>query len=291
MPRLVVFVALAFVYSLYAQSTRLEFEVASIKPSPPPDGRGRTVGCIGGPGNGDPGLLTCRNMNLANLVSTAYKLSYYQLSAPDWMKDPFATFDLSARVPEGATRDDLNTMMQNLLADRFKLVVHRESREIQQYDLVVAKNGPKFKEAPPPAPQPDAAGDAKKGPAAPVKLGDDGYPVIPGGAGGAFMQGRARIYFPQMTMQLLAGQLSGQLGKPVTDATGLKGKYAIGMFWSTDDAARAAAPGPGGVPVASDPAPTLMEALQDQLGLRLESKKGWVEFVVVDHAEKTPTEN
>jgi uncharacterized protein (TIGR03435 family) len=165
MPRPVVFVALALVYSLHAQSTRLEFEVASVKPSPPPDGRGRTVGCIGGPGNGDPGLLTCRDMNLANLVSTAYKLSYYyQLSAPDWMKDPFATFDVNARVPEGATKDDFNVMMQNLLADRFKLVVHRESREIQQYDLVVAKNGPKFKEAPPPAPKPDPAGDAKKGP-------------------------------------------------------------------------------------------------------------------------------
>jgi uncharacterized protein (TIGR03435 family) len=290
MPRLVVFVALAFVYPLHAQSTRLEFEVASIKPSPPPDGQGRTVGCIGGPGNGDPGLLTCRNMNLANLVSTAYKLSYYQLSAPDWMKDPFATFDLNARVPEGATKDDFNVMMQNLLADRFKLVVHRETREIQQYDLVVAKNGPKFKESPPPAPKADPAGDAKKGPAGPVKLGNDGYPVIPGGAGGAFMQGRARIYFPQMTMQLLAAQLSGQLGKPVTDATGLKGKYAIGMFWASDNAA-GAAPDPGGVPTASDPAPTLMQALQDQLGLRLESKKGPVEFVVVDHAEKAPTEN
>ena len=153
MPRRVVFVGLALVYSIHAQSTTsLEFEVASIKPSPPPDGQGRTVGCIGGPGNGDPGLLTCRNMNLANLVSMAYKLSYYQLSAPDWMKDPFAMFDLNARVPEGATRNELNVMMQNLLADRFKLVVHRESREIQQYDLVVAKNGPKFKEAQPPGP-------------------------------------------------------------------------------------------------------------------------------------------
>lgn len=290
MPRRVVFLALALVYSIHAQSTtRLEFEVASIKPSPPPDGRGRTVGCIGGPGNGDPGLLTCRNMNLANLVSTAYKLSYYQLSAPDWMKDPFATFDLNARVPEGATKDELKVMMQNLLADRFKLVVHRESREIQEYDLVVAKNGPKFKEAQPPAPKPDPAGDAKKGPSGPMKLGDDGYPVIPGGTGGAFMQGRARIYFPQMTMALLAGQLSGQLGKPVTDATGLKGKYDIGMYWVADGAPTAA-PDPG-VPTAPDPAPTLMEALQDQLGLRLQSKKGTVEFVVVDRAERVPSEN
>jgi uncharacterized protein (TIGR03435 family) len=148
MPRRVVIVALAFVCSLHAQSTRLEFEVASIKPSPPPDGGARSMGCIGGPGNGDPGLLTCRNMNLANLVSTAYKLSYYQLSAPDWMKDPFAAFDLNARVPEGATKDQLDAMMQNLLADRFKMVVHRESREIQQYDLVVAKNGPKFQGIP-----------------------------------------------------------------------------------------------------------------------------------------------
>jgi uncharacterized protein (TIGR03435 family) len=289
----------------------LEFEVASVKPSPPPDRRGRIVGCRGGPGaqspengfpRGSPDLFTCESVTLADLLIMAYQLEYYQFSIPDWMKDRGLAFDLNARVPEGATKDQLDLMIQNLLADRFKMVVHRESREIQQYNLVVAKNGPKFKESPPLTPKPDPADgcfrnpraaaclDTKKGPGGPLKLGDDGYPVLQGRMTGAFVQGRARIHYPDTTMTLFASYLSLQLRKPVTDATGLKGKYDIAMFWATDDAARAS-PDPGGVLVAADPAPTLMEALQDQLGLRLESKKGPVEFVVVDHAEKIPTEN
>jgi uncharacterized protein (TIGR03435 family) len=241
-------------------------------------------------------------MTLADLLIRAYKLEYYQFSIPDWMRDRGLAFDLSARVPEGATKDQLDVMLQNLLADRFKMVVHRESREIEQYNLVLAKNGPKFKESPPPTPKPDPANDCfrdpraaacldtKKGPGRPLKLGDDGYPVLQGTMTGAFMQGRARIHYSETTMTSFASYLSLQLRKPVTDATGLQGKYDIAMFWATDDALRAA-PDPGGVPVASDPAPTLMEALQDQLGLRVESKKGPVEFVVVDHAEKIPREN
>jgi hypothetical protein len=79
-------------------------------------------------------------------------------------------------------------------------------------------------------------------------------------------------------MQRLADQISGQLGKPVTDATGLKGRYDIGLYWVADSTAE------------TDAGPTLLQALQDQLGLRLESKKGPVDFIVVDHAEKTPAE-
>jgi uncharacterized protein (TIGR03435 family) len=97
-----------------------------------------------------------------------------------------------------------------------------------------------------------------------------------------------------MTMEKLTGELSGQLRGPVTDLTGLPGKYDIDLCWSTDDGPRVVAPIPGGEPAPTDSAPsgpTLMQALQDQLGLRLESKKGPVDFLVVDHAEKLPTEN
>jgi uncharacterized protein (TIGR03435 family) len=296
MGRGVLFISLIFAEpSVHAQAAKkLEFEVASIKPTPPPDGKPRVVGCRGGPGSKDPELFSCGNMSLANLVTYAYRLNYYQLSAPEWMKDPFAAFDIAARVPEGATKDDFYAMLQNLLADRFKLMVHHESREMQQYDLAVAKSGSKFKEAAPQAPKPDGDDDGKPPAFPPPKMGTDGYPVLGGGGGMAMMGGRARMYGPEMTMAMLAGQISGQLGKPVTDATGLSGKYEVSLYWDAVATKWAGSPPAAGgpeTPVARDPGPTLIEALQDQLGLRLESKKGPVDFLVVDHAEKVPTEN
>jgi uncharacterized protein (TIGR03435 family) len=146
----------------YCQSTpKLEFEVASIKPSPPAAGRGEVtviVGCYGGPGNNDPSLFVCQNASLSNIVTVAYGIAYWLFSAPDWMSS--TRFDVRATVPEGATKDGLQVMLQNLLADRFKLSVHHESREIQRYELKVAKGGPKFKEA--------AASEAKAPDSAPA---------------------------------------------------------------------------------------------------------------------------
>lgn len=260
----------------YAQSTeKLEFEVASVKPSPPPDGRGIMMRCNGGPGTEDPGMFICENMSLANLVTIAYKISYYQLASPDWMQGMGAMFQVSCKVPEGSTREQFTVMLQNFLADRFKLVLHRETRDYTTYQLVVAKNGPKFKEAGEPPPPSD---DSDR----PLKFDKDGYPTlesIPNGI--AMSKGRARMHFPQMTMQMLANRLSPQVRGPVTDSTGLTGKYDISLYWVNRL-----------IGADSDiDGPTLIQALQEQLGLRLESKKAPLEFLVVDHAEKVPTEN
>jgi uncharacterized protein (TIGR03435 family) len=287
----------ALVSGVYAQSAKkLEFEAASVRPAPPPGSGGRTefVGCHGGPRTSDPELFTCGGTDLGNLIVAAYGVEdYFRLSAPGWVKDGSSTFDVSARVPAGTTRDDFNVMLQNLLADRFKLAVHRESREMQRYALVVGKNGPKFKEASPLAAEKND--DAKRARAGtPAKLGDDGYPVLTSGMSMAMTpNGRARLHFPQMTMAMLAARLQTQLRAPVRDATGLKGEYDIGLYWDAAATSRLDASPPGGIQtaVASDPGPTLIEAVQDQLGLRLESKKGTVEFLIVDHAEKIPTEN
>jgi uncharacterized protein (TIGR03435 family) len=179
-------------YSAYAQTApKLEFEVASIKPSPPPPaGVGSVVFCRGGPGTNDPGLYTCGNINLSALIGTAYRVPYYRLSAPDWMQ--MTRFDVRAVVPEGTTKEQFTTMLQNLLADRFRVVVHRESREIQRYELVVAKNGPKFKEAAPPASK-DVNTAGLTGPPARDK---DGYPIIGLRGGMAIMYDKARAYWP-----------------------------------------------------------------------------------------------
>jgi uncharacterized protein (TIGR03435 family) len=260
----------------YAQSAdKPEFEAASIRAAPTGAG-GVTVGCRGGPGTQDPGLFTCQNISLSNLVTLAYHLEYYRLSAPDWMT-PMLMFNISAKIPPNTTRGQFEVMMQNLLADRFRLSVHHENREMTQLSLVVAKNGPKFKEAvETPAPR-NGSDNAKAAvPLARPTLDKDGFPAFTGRPMSTFTNGRARLYQPRMTMQALAVRLSNQLRTPVTDTS-----------------LRAAPPtDPGTLPQADgDAGPTLMQALQEQLGLRLESQKGQVDFLVVDHAEKVPTEN
>ena len=99
----------------------LTFEVASIKPSPPPDGRAMRVGCPS-----DPGRITCTNMNMANLVTMAYGIAHYQLAGID--PSDMERYEVAVKVREGATKDQIKLMWQNLLAERFKLAVHRETK-------------------------------------------------------------------------------------------------------------------------------------------------------------------
>jgi uncharacterized protein (TIGR03435 family) len=278
----------------HAQSADMpEFEVASIRPAPPMGTGPVSVACTGGPGTKDPGLFTCQNMSLSNLVLIAYHLDYFRLSAPDWMT-PMLMFNISAKIPPNTTREQFELMMQRLLADRFKLSVHHENREMTQLSLVVAKNGPKFREAAETSP-PKGGGDEATAAVPPVRptLDKDGFPAFTGRPMSTFMNGKARLYQPRMKMQALAGSLQNQVRAPVTDATGLTGEYEINLYWVTDAGLRAHAPADrGGDPQADDVAgPTLTQALQEQLGLRLEPKKGQVDFVVVDHAERVPTQN
>src|SRR5262249_4874450 len=101
-----------------------QFEVASVKPSVPPAGRGpMRVGGTGGPGSKDPTRIQYENMSVTNLIVLAYDLKRYQYSGPSWLESE--RFDVTAKIPEGATREQFRVMMQNLLAERFKMVVHR----------------------------------------------------------------------------------------------------------------------------------------------------------------------
>lgn len=191
-------------------------------------------------------------------------------------------------MPRGyrqATAKRQSRIWQRLLIDRFKLAAHRESRVVAQFDLQLADGGPKFKEAGEAARDDGAPAEAQHA-RGPNKLDEDGFPQLtrPGMIG---VGGRIRLYDTKMTMEQLAKTCSGQLGKPVTDTTRLTGTYEIRLYWvSNSETPKTAEPG------ASDPGgPTLMQALQNQLGLRLEAKRRPVEFLVVDHMEKLPTEN
>ena len=254
------------------------FEVATIKPAVPFDGRRVfNFGASGGPGTKDPGRYTCDHCSLADLICQAYGLKRYQLAGPDWLGSEY--FDVVAKVPDGATRDQMKLMMRSLLLERFQMASHSEQRDAPTYELVVAKNGPRLTpHVEPPAGTepgpPPAAGSAKD------TLDKDGYPVLPSGRSGAMiLNGRNTTQRINESIQRLASIVSNAVGRPVTDATGLKGTYDFTLHYTV-----------AGLPE-SESVVTIFAALQQQLGLKLEAKKGTTEVLVVDHIAKVPTGN
>jgi len=289
----------------FAQS----FEVASIKPAAPMRPGQMMIGMSGGPGTPEPGQMTFTNVSLADLVQRAYDVKSYQVSGPGWLES--VRFDMEAKVPAGATKEQSKKMLQNLLAERFKLSLHHSTKESSIYALLVAKGGPKLKEASQnPADDPNAAPppDVPRAAGGPV-IGKDGMPRLPPGVGrgGAMIMmapgGKMRMVANGATIGKFIDTLASQLDRPVVDMTGLTGKYDITLDFAPDPAimqAKMAAMGAGQPPgmtpeagASADPgaAATVFSALPDQLGLRLEARKGPVDLLVIDSVQKTPTEN
>jgi uncharacterized protein (TIGR03435 family) len=291
----------------------LAFEAASVKPCPPGAADGvRIQGMQGGPESGDPGLFRCTNCALRPLLLKAYNLRAYQLFGPPSIDDD--KYDINAKVPPGASREDLNLMLQDLLVTRFGLATHKETRVLPIYELVVAKGGSKLKEPEkPPASQPPPASPERpadgRTPAIKAAYATDknGHADLPPGKPGMI------IFFPRpgspvasasarmMTLDVLLRGLALQFGRPVVDKTGLTGTYDFKLLWVPDQAQMGGiGPTPASAPpsgqaglldAASDPAPSLSAAFERQLGLKLEDKKGPVVVLVVDHVNRTPTEN
>ena len=241
-----------------------KFEVASVK---------RTDRCFAGNPSIDPGSVTLRGVPLKGVLMEAFKVKMEQIEGPSWLETD--CFEISARMPEGATRDQLPAMLEALLTERFKLVSHKEDRSRSGYVLVVEKDGPKFKEDDPNA---NFMGHGRSG----MMLF------------GAFGHGRLK---GAMTMATLASNLSRQGYGPVQDATGLTGKYDIDLTWTPDKAfepgtavATASAATPPGADIPA-PEANLFTALRESLGLKLEHRNVQVQFVVIDHIERIPTEN
>ena len=282
----------------------LTFEVASVKRSPPPDPNGRVFfgPPRGGPGTPDPGQITWNNAALRNIVMTAYDVQTYQVTAPDWMGTE--RYDIVAKVPAGATRAQVNVMWQNLLKERFGMVVHHESKEFSVDELTVAKGGSKLKETDLP---PDA--ESFTPPATPPKLDKNGLPEMNGSGAITMISFNAASSSPSARMvgkglpsSDIASRLAGLLRHPVIDKTGLTGKYDFTLEFTPDLSGiplpppppGAPGPAPGGTasaPSASDPGTNIGSAVEKQLGLKLTSTKGKLDVIVVDRAEKVPTEN
>jgi uncharacterized protein (TIGR03435 family) len=285
----------------------LAFEVASIKPASPPDQAKVMAGQFRVGMSVDGALVDLRFMSLADLVRTAYKIKPHQLITPDWMKavGMDGRWDIQAKLPAGTDKDQVPEMLQALLADRFKLKVHKENKEQPVYGLVVAKGGHKLKPAPPDEPakedEPKTSGNA-------VSVRPEGNGVVMKTAAGGAMKMTMgpnmtmHMESEKVTMEQFADMVTGFVDKPVVDMTELKGKWQVALDLTMDDMRAAAAkagmaipampPAGGGAPgAASDPGgPAIFSSIQ-QLGLKLEPRKAPVDIVVVDSAEKKPTEN
>ena len=247
------------------------FEVASIKPNKSGDYAGRQDTQPGG-------RFTATNVTLRFLIQAAYgRLPDFQVvGGPGWLDSE--RFDIAAKGESNPTPDQFNAMMRNLLADRFKLVIHNEGRELPVYGLVLARKdgklGPQFG---------PAAFDCPGG-----RADVPPHAQVPAACGVGL--GRGRLRAGGVSAAQVAQALSRIVNRVVIDQTGLKGQFDLNLTW-TSGVGEFQLPGPPDVPVpAGDSGPSIFTAVQEQLGLKLDSQKGLVQVVVIDRAERPEVE-
>ncbi len=236
-----------------------QFEVASIKPSDP-NGHGVRIEMAPG------GRFNASGVTVKFLIQQAYNIKEFQITAgPTWTGSE--KYDINAKAEgEGGdmTPERLKPMMQALLAERFQLKFHREEKEMPVYALVVGKNGPKMH-----ASERVPDGDDRRG-------------------GTQVRMSRGQITAQGMSMSMLANQLSNRLGRNVLDKTGLTGNYDFTLEFTPEGMQPMGGrePGAEAAPPLDSPGPSLFTAVQEQLGLKLESQKGPVSLFIIDRIEK-----
>jgi uncharacterized protein (TIGR03435 family) len=266
--------------------TNPKFEVVSIKPSAADTGHTRIAG---GPGTRDPERFATEHFSLYYLISSAYDLKHYQIAAPQWTEN--ARFDIVAKIPQGATKAQFRLMLQDMLAERFKLETHWEDRKVAAYDLTVKPSGIKSKCADS-QPQ-DAtskrhtwdglcnAGEGQRTPGAPRTV----------------VNGNYHLQLVSETMDEFSAQLTNEIWLPVNNLTGLHGAFDIGLTWARQEVrslqgdATSDAGSPKTVAPEGEIAPTIATAIEEQLGLKLIPGKIQVRVLVVDRVNKAPSDN
>ncbi|HTA41138.1 MAG TPA: TIGR03435 family protein [Bryobacteraceae bacterium] len=292
--------AAASALALVAQSST--FDVASVKPNksndPPqanmPIGPGDVYTPTGG-------YFNASNFPLVTYIFFAYKIKgnqgqYLLEQLPDWVKTE--RFDIQARASGNPSKDAIRMMMRTLLTGRFKLAIHTEAREVPVLAFVLAKPGkmgPQLRQHSPDSPcstaTPSPAEQAAAPPQPLLATVDGGFPALCNGIFGMppTVPGQQRVGARNVTLAFIADSLSASagLGRPMVDQTGLAGSVDFLLEWTPDNRN---APQPGAEPNAESNTLTLEQALRDQLGIKLESRKGNVDVLVVDHIER-PSEN
>lgn len=282
-----------------AASPDYRFEVASIRPSEAPDGQEYKTHPLG-PHYG-PDRFSEEKISLGSLMWMAFKTKHvFEIEAPGWTSQAY--FNIGGTFPEGAAKGDVPIMMQHLLEDRFALKFHRETRHIAGYQLVVAKSGVKLAPGVPPDP------NQPKG--SPYEFGKDGMTFAKNARSGYFVGGSpcctAHWLETNITMKQLATSLadSNKLNAPVVDATGLEGTYGFTLVYTPEPFAGRGAVMIGPIPATAAPPtgeggatpppehPFMRDALQEQIGLKVQPVKDvLIDVVVVDSINKEPTEN
>ncbi len=251
---------------------RPEFEVASIKLNTSGSGMTSISPPIGG-------RFTARNASLKILIGLAYNVQNFAISGgPGWIES--ARYDITAKASEGnITIDQMRPMLQSLLEDRFQLKVHREQKDMPVYALLAGKNGVKL-----PA--------AKEGGCFEFKPGSTPPPPSPSGPPpcGGMMMGPNVLQGGRISMTQFVNTLARIMGRPVIDKTGYTGTFDVHLEFTPEGTAfggRGFIPkGPPDAPPIDSSAPSIFTAIQEQLGLKLESEKAPQEILVVDGAEK-----
>jgi uncharacterized protein (TIGR03435 family) len=228
------------------------FDVATVKPNK--SGGVNGISGRGGQIRLSKGQIVMENVALWKALGFAYGIGEdkdYAIAGPAWLKTE--RYDIVAKVPPDAGWDLRLRMFQALLTERFKMAAHRETKELPIYALTVAKDGPKLKEA------------------------EFGH--------GGFQLGRGTIKAQNAVLSAFTDRLSQMVDRPVIDKTDLKGYYTFTLEWSPDTTASPdeSASSPSGA--------SIFTAIQQQLGLRLEARKGPVEVLVIDRADRVPIEN
>ena len=232
------------------------FDVASLKPVRLSPGNYRA-----NLGTALRGEVTLTNATLSDCLKYAFEITNdSQISGPDWIRNKDVRFDILAKAPHDTPLPQLRLMLQTLLTERFNLVLHREQRVLPFLALVVGKKGPQFHEA------------------------QEGWE----GAGKTSIPGLVFLH----RMSVLATLLSRFMRQPVVDMTGLTGYYDVKLEWTPDQPLPKPADGAEPREAPEPPAgPSIFTAVQEQLGLKLESRKGPLEVLVIDSAERVPKEN
>lgn len=281
------------------------FEVASVKPAGPLDPRKIMSGEQRIGKKVDKARVEYNSVGLTELICEAYKIKSFQLNGPDWLQGMGAPrFDIQAKMPEGATEDQIPQMLQGLLAERFGLKFHKDSKERNVYELVIAASGLKIK--PSDAPAADAPDESGQGIKVSGNMQDGKGVTVKGGPGGGTTKvvpsadGKGmHMEMSKFPIQQLVEILSRLVDRPVVDKTGLKGDYQISLDLPVAAMMAMAGqmgggPMPGGegnkMAEASDPGTSIFESVQ-KMGLKLEPHKTALETIVVDHLDKVPTEN
>jgi uncharacterized protein (TIGR03435 family) len=242
----------AFILSLISIALYAQsFDVASVKPSPPTVADRIDINL----GTLSHGVVILTNTTLSECVQYAYGLvSEDQIDGPDWIRDRHLRVDIVAKTSPDTPLDQVLLMTQALLNERFHMELHREPKPVRHLELTIGKKGPKLPASQEGAPPRQAT------------------------------YNRGRLFYDHRSMHSLALLLSRQLKQPVLDLTGLTGFYDVHLEWAPDDPS--AAPTGDGAPL-----PDIYQAVEEQLGLHLESRKTPIEVIAIDRADKVPVAN